>query len=182
MVLNGYSRDTTPITVGYPTIARSTLPPNGKTPEEFAGVLNGFRGDFTYMNKCSNEVFGYGFNDDGSLTSGDYNYVTATFDVTNTGSETLQLSPRLAEFGVLDTNGNLSMTSTSYDLDYSTSNNALQSDPQQIGIAAGDTVEVTIMRVLPNHLIENENLVFVLPSFEGDTGTFTQAFSVGGQI
>lgn len=171
-----------PLSFGYPTVERLSAPPSGKTLGDFNGVIYGFRGDTAYVNKCSNEVFGYGFNDDGTLTSNDFTYVTATFDVTNVSDETMEVWPTaLGDFAIVNSNGVVATASTGYDLDFEASTNALPCDePQHIGIAAGDTVQITILRVLSNRLADDDNLLFVPANYID--GGFTQAFSIGGQI
>ena len=137
------------------------------------------------MNKCSNEVWGYGFNDDGTLTSDDFTYVTATFDVTNTGDEAIEVWPSvIGEFAIMNGDGVVATANTGYNLDFSTSDNALPCDePQHVGIAAGDTVQITILRVLSNRLADDDSLLFVPANIADDgTSAVTQAFSVGGQL
>ncbi|MRX81431.1 hypothetical protein [Eggerthella guodeyinii] len=174
-----------PLSYGYPTVERLSAPPDGKTLGDFNGVIYGWFGDTAYVNKCSNEVWGYGFNDDGTLTSDDFTYVTATFDVTNTGDEAIEVWPAwIGEFAIVNGDGVVATASTGYSLDFSTSDNALPCDePQHVGIAAGDTVQITILRVLSNRLADDDSLLFVPANIAEDgTSAVTQAFSVGGQI
>lgn len=174
-----------PLSFGYPTVERLNAPPDGKTLGDFNAVVYGWFGDTAYVNKCSNEVFGYGFNEDGTLTSDDFTYVTATFDVTNESGETVEVWPTvIGEFAIVDGDGVVASANTGYDLDFAASDNALPCDePQHVGIAAGDTVRITILRVLSNRLADDDSLLFV-PMNVADDGTsaVSQAFSVGGQI
>lgn len=174
-----------PLTFGYPSVELLSAPPDGKTLGDFNSVIYGWFGSTAYVNKCSNEVFGYGFNEDGTLTSDDFTYVAATFDVTNTGDETVEVRPTvLGEFAILDGDGIMATTSTGYDLDFTTSDNALPCDePQHVGIAAGDTVQFTILRVLSNDLADDDSLLFVPANVADDgTGAVVHAFSIGSQI
>lgn len=168
------------LVVGHPTLAASTLPPDGKTPAEFTTVAQSLLGNLDYMNKISNEVFGYSFNEDGSLTSDDYRYVTATFDVTNVGDAEAELTPAsLVEFGLRGADGTLSIADTSYDLDWQVSGE-FSDNEDSIVLAPGATVQATILRVLPNRFIDDENLLLV-PVSRVD-GTITQAFAIAGQL
>ena len=174
-----------PLSFGYPTVERPSALPDGKTLGDFNSVIYGWFGDVAYMNKCSNEVFGYGFNDDGTLTSDDFTYVTATFDVTNTSDEAVEVWPTvLGEFAIINGAGAVATASTGYDLDFTASGNALPCDePQHVGIAAGDTVQITILRVLSNNLADDDSLLFVPANVAGDgTSAVAQAFSIGNQI
>lgn len=174
-----------PLSFGYPTVERLTTPPDGKTLGDFNSVIYGFHGDTAYVNKCSNEVFGYGFNDDGTLTSDDFTYVTATFNVTNTSGETVEIWPSwIGEFAIINGDGAVAAANTGYNLDFSASDNALPCDePQHVGIAAGDTVQITLLRVLSNDLADDDSLLFVPENVADDgTSTVAQAFSIGSHI
>lgn len=175
-----------PLVIGYPTLAASTLPPNGKTPAEFIGVTQDLRGDLDYMNKLSNEVFGYGFNDDGSLTSDEHRYVTATFDVTNPGDAEATFYPSaLMQFDLRDEDGALSVANTSYALDCQVDGADNGGTGSTVALAPGATVQVTILRVLPNRLIDDENLVLAPFAYLDAIPTepiATQAFAIAGQL
>ena len=144
------------------------------------------RGDLDYMNKLSNEVFGYGFNDDGSLTSDEHRYVTATFDVTNPGDAEATFYPSaLMQFDLRDEGGALSVANTSYALDYQVDGADNGGTGSTVVLAPGATVQVTILRVLPNRLIDDENLVlapFVYLDAIPTEPIATQAFAIAGQL
>lgn len=169
----------TTLSFGYPTLQRLSAPPNGKTPADFNSFVYGWFGNLAYVNKCSNEAFGYGFNDDGTLTSDEFTYVTVSFDITNTGDTDAEVWPStIGELAVVGDDGTVSFANTSYDLDFETSENALAaSDPQHVRIGAGDTVRITLLRVLSNRLADDDALVFI----PGNT-PISQAFTVGDQI
>lgn len=167
------------LTFSYPSIERHSTPPNGKMPADFNAIIYGWFGDLAYVNKCSNEVFGYGFNDDGTLTSNEFTYVTVSFDVTNKSNDAVEIWPRaIGELAVIGNDGKVAVTNAGYDLDFEASANALPSEsPQHVGIAAGDTVHITLLRVLSNRLADDDSLVFI----PGDMSV-PQAFAVGDQI
>ncbi|MEA5020454.1 MAG: hypothetical protein VB027_08805 [Gordonibacter sp.] len=189
LLKNGNTADTssmddnqvsTPLTVSCPTVVRSDRPLDGKMLAEFEGVVNGFRGDATYMNQCTQQRSGYGFNEDGTLTDSNYCYLSATFNVTNNSDIDAAVHP-FGDYAVLDEEGHCSIVDTSYDLDYTVSDNALPGSghgARNFTIAAGDTVQLTILRVLPNYLADNPDLLFVLPKSLGGIS----AFAIGDQV
>lgn len=168
--------------IGCPTVIRSDRPLDGKMFADLKGVVTGFRGDAAYANQCSQQVFGYGFNDDATLTNGDYSYLTASFDITNTSNaDTVVRS--LGHYAIFEggEEGHISVVHTSYDLDYTVSANALPGNGAgNFAIAAGDTVRLTILRVLPNYITDNPDLLFVIPT--AGPGGVDGAFAIGNQV
>lgn len=168
-----------PLIFSYPKVERHDVPPHGKTLGDFNRVIYGSHGDTAYVNKCSNEVFGYGFNEDGTLTSDDFTYVTATFTLTNTSNKMVEIWPSvIGEFAVIIDDGKIATTNTGYDLDFEVSENAISVDePQRVGIAAGDTIQITLLRVLSNRLADDDSLLFI-----PNNKDYSPAFAVGNQI
>lgn len=168
----------TRLTMSNPTLSLSDAMPDGKMLATCNIVIRGWSGNLNYLNKCSHEIWGYGFNDDGTLTSGDYRYVTTTVTVKNPGGTAVSLrGPALYEFALRHDDGTLDVVRTGYELDAESSGDTLPSDdPQQVTIAPGGTVQISSLRVLPVSLLSDDALVLV-PS-DGEH-PFGRAFALG---
>ena len=168
------------LAVGPVSITRAATPPSGKTPDEFVEVANGWLGNLAYFSKCTQERYGYAFNDDGTLTDQGFCYLEATFTVTNPNEESIELNSRdMGSFGLANEEGRLLAIDTSYfTLDMAVSGDAETDldDPRCFTIAPGGTARVSVLHVLPNRLADDEGLFF-LTGFE-QSGALV-AFSVG---
>lgn len=171
------------LAVGPVSITRAATPPSGKTPDEFVEVANGWLGNLAYFSKCTQERYGYAFNDDGTLTDQGFCYLEATFTVTNPNEESIELNSRdRGSFGLANEEGRLLAIDTSYfTLDMAVSGDAETDldDPRCFTIAPGGTARVSVLHVLPNRLADDEGLFF-LTGFE-QSGALV-AFSVGEQL
>ena len=171
------------LAVGPVSITRAATPPSGKTPDEFVEVANGWLGNLAYFSKCTQERYGYAFNDDGTLTDQGFCYLEATFTVTNPNEESIELNSRdMGSFGLANEEGRLLAIDTSYfTLDMAVSGDAETDldDPRCFTIAPGGTARVSVLHVLPNRLADDEGLFF-LTGFE-QSGALV-AFSVGEQL
>lgn len=152
--------------IGPITITQAATPPNGKTPDAFTQVAFGWLGDLPYFNKCSQERYGYAFNDDGTLTSDGYYYLTATLTLHNPHdnyTDTLY-TESLGRFGILDQTGQLLVIDTSYVLDAAVSGDAEveSDDPRTFTLAPKGNARVEVTFVLPQHLAESEDLLFMI--------------------
>lgn len=166
------------LTISNPTLALSDTIPDGKTLATCNIAARAWLGNFNYMNKCSHEIWGYGFNDDGTLTSDDYRYVTTTVTVKNPGDTAVSLqAPALYEFALRHDDGTLDIVRTGYELDTESSGDTLPSDdPQQVTIAPGGTVQISTLRVLPVSMLSDDALVLVPNDSEHPYG---RAFALG---
>ena len=169
------------LTMSAPSLSISDTLPGGKTLDDCLFVIDGWLGNATYMDKCSHEVFGYGYNDDGTLTSGDHRYASTTVTVRNRSDTAVPIWSRvLYDFALRNDNGTLDIVHTGYDLDFEAAGDTLPSDnPQNVTIAPGGSVQITVLRVLPTYVLTNENLMLV-PADSG--GPFASAFALGAQM
>lgn len=171
------------LVVGPVSVARAATPPSGKTPDEFTETVYGWLGNLGYFNKCTQERYGYAFNDDGTLTDQGFCYLEATLTVTNPGAESVELNSRdMGSFGLASEEGRLLAIDTSYfTLDMTVSGDAETDldDPRYFSIAPGGTARVSVLHVLPNRLADDESLFF-LAGFE-QSGMLT-AFAANEQL
>ena len=169
------------LAMSSPSISLSDTLPGGKALDDCLFVVDGWLGNARYMDKCSREVWGYGYNDDGTLTSDDYRYASTTVTLRNLEDTAVPVwTPVLYDFALRNDDGTLDMVRTGYDLDFEATGDTVPSDdPQHVVIAPGGTVQLTVVRVLPTYVLESGNLVLV-PTDDGSP--FSQAFSLGGQI
>ncbi len=174
-------RPTAPLAMSDPSISLSDTLPGGKALDDCLFVVDGWLGNARYMDKCSREVWGYGYNDDGTLTSDDYRYASTTVTLRNLGDTAVPVWTRvLYDFALRNDDGTLDVVQTGYDLDFEAAGDTLPSDnPQHVVIAPGGTVQLTVVRVLPTYILESENLVLV-PTDDGSP--FSQAFAIAGQL
>ena len=124
---------------------------------------------------------GYGYNDDGTLTSDDYRYASTTVTLRNLEDTAVPVwTPVLYDFALRNDDGTLDMVRTGYDLDFEATGDTVPSDdPQHVVIAPGGTVQLTMVRVLPTYVLESDNLVLV-PTDNGSL--FSHAFALGRQM
>ena len=169
------------LAMSSPSISLSDTLPGGKALDDCLFVVDGWLGNARYMDKCSREVWGYGYNDDGTLTSDGYRYASTTVTLRNLEDTAVPVwTPVLYDFALRNDDGTLDMVRTGYDLDFEATGDTVPSDdPQHVVIAPGGTVQLTVVRVLPTYVLESGNLVLV-PTDDGSP--FSQAFSLGGQI
>ncbi len=149
-------------TIADLAITRSTTPPEGKTFAEFSFV-RGFRDDVAYANQCSEQAFGYHFNEDGTLTSSAHCFLTASFNLTNNSKEAQEFD--LATIGcyslIDDKDGHWSDVNTSYAiLNQISSNASLDEYGRHFTINAGETVRIQKTLVVPNWIADNPTLMF----------------------
>ena len=174
-------RLTAQLAMSSPSLSLSDTLPGGKTLGDCLFVIGGWLGNARYLDKCSREVWGYGYNDDGTLTSNDYRYASTTVTVRNLGDTAVPVwTSVLYEFALRNDDGTLDVVRTGYDLDFEASGDTLPSDnPQHVVIAPGGTVQLTMVRVLPTYVLESDNLVLV-PTDNGSL--FSHAFALGRQM
>ncbi|MDJ1649542.1 MULTISPECIES: hypothetical protein [Gordonibacter] len=167
------------LTMKEASLVLSDTIPNDKALKDCTSVIHRWLNGLAYMNKCSQEVFGYGYNEDGTLTSADHRYTSTTITVTNHSNAAVPLSPdALYSFVIRNNDGTIEIVHTGYDLDFEATGDVLPSEnPLRVTIAPGGTVELTILRVLPNYILANENLILMPNSSDPDT----QAFLLGSQ-
>ena len=103
-------------------------------------VEDGWLGNFAYMDKCAREVWGYGHNDDGTLSGGEYRFALVSVTVRNPSDEAVQLWPKLLfELAVRHDDGTYDIAVGGYDLDFTASGDvsSLEGHPQAIVLAPG---------------------------------------------
>ena len=177
------SDDERELIVGSASVTRSAMPPSGKTPDAFAEVANGWLGNLAYFNKCTQERYGYAFNDDGTLTDQEFCYLEAALTITNPSEEIVELNSRdMGTFGLVDDEGRLLAIDTSYftlDMTVGGDVEVDPDDPRNFTIAPGGTARLSLLHVLPNRLANDESLL-LLAGF--DKSGALAAFSIGEQL
>ncbi len=171
------------LAVGPVSVTRAATPPSGKTPDELTETVYGWLGNVGYFNKCTQERYGYAFNDDGALSDEGYCYLEAAIEVKNPNDEPVELDLRnFGAFGLVDGNDCLLEIDTSYftlDVDATGEVTLDPDNPRNAIVAPNGTARLTLLHVLPNRLADDESLFF-LAGFDKDGALV--AFSVGGQI
>ena len=151
------------LTVSSSTVTRSSTPPRNTALSDFSFIA-GFSGDTAYANKCSEEVFGYHFNEDGTLTSDNHCFLTASFDLTNNSPEPQEFDlVDIGDYAIIDDDeSHWSTVHTSYEiLNQVSENTELDEHGRYATIAAGETVRVSKTLVVPNWIADNPTLMHV---------------------
>lgn len=154
-----------PITVGRVSIAGSILPPGGLVPSVFTSTQYQWLGDVIYFNKCTQERYGYRFNDDGSLSDEGYCYVQVSVALANSGNERVTVNgEQLGMLGFAGADGRLMLIDACYGvLDVRVAGDA-QADGQDaryFTVQPGATAEVSLLYVVPCGLAASEELLFL---------------------
>lgn len=169
------------LVMSAPSISLSDTLPGGKTLNDCVLVSSKWLGNAAYMDKCSRELFGYGYNDDGTLTSNDHRYASTTVTVSNRSDTAVPLWTReFYNFALRYDDGTFDVVRTGYDLDFEATGDTLSSNnPQQVMIAPGGTVQITMVRVLPTYVLESENLVLMPVDV---SNPHSSVFALGAQM
>ena len=169
------------LTMSAPSLSLSDTLPDGKTLDDCLFVAEGWLGNAAYMDKCSRELFGYGYNDDGTLTSDEHRYVSTTVTVRNRSDAAVSIWARvLYDFALRYDDGTFDVVRTGYDLDFAATGDTLPSDnPQHVTIAPGGTAQITVLRVLPTYILSSEGLT-LMPTGAGSS--LARAFVLGAQM
>ncbi len=161
------------IEVVNPRIERSDLLPFGLAVEDTI-QYGGYRGDFAYANKVSEESTGYRIEDDGSLTPG-FSYRTVTFAVTNPADEEIAFFVSgLGRFAVRDdTKGHYSMLAATPV--WATGYDGRTNSGDDCTLAPHETRDLSVVYVVPDVLDELDDPLFRMSwngSNEGSSGAF----------
>lgn len=163
--------ETVPLEVSNLRLERSDVLPFGLALED-TFEYGGFRGDLAYANKVSEETLGYRIEDDGSLTSG-FSYRTVTFEVANASDVEINLHTAAAfgSFAALDdAEGHFSILGTSalWETGYDGATNS----GGGCTLAPGEARELTVVYVVPDELDQQNDPLFVLSMWPGETAAF----------
>lgn len=162
-------RETREVEVANPRIERSDLLLFGLAVEDTAEYA-GYRGDFAYANKVSDETLGYRIADDGSLTPG-FSYRTLTFAVTNpSDEEALVDASLLGCLAVRDDEGRCSMLSTR--AIWMTGFDSATNSGGNCTLAPHETQDLSVVYVVPDVFDEQADPLFCLYGPEGPSAAF----------
>lgn len=144
-------------------------------------VEDGWLGNFAYMDKCAREVWGYGHNDDGTLSGGEYRFALVSVTVRNSSDEAVQLWPELLfELAVRHDDGTYDVAVGGYDLDFTASGDVstLEGHPQAIVLAPDGETRISLLRAAPTSALADEGLCLI-PS--RTSGSDQAAFKLAAQ-
>lgn len=157
--------------------------PEGTDLASCAFVEHGWLGNLSYMDKCAREVWGYGHNDDGTLSGGTHRFALVSVTVRNPGDEAVLIWPRsgvLLELAVRHDDGTYDLVRGGYDLDFTASGDASVSEdhPQNVVLAPSGEARITLLRAAPASALSDEGLCLV-PN--RNPGSDPAAFALGVQ-
>lgn len=146
------------VEVANPRIERSDRLPFGLSIEDTI-TYGGYRGDFAYANKVSQESSGYRIEDDSSLTSG-FSYRTVTLEVTNPSDEEISLyASALGNFAVRDdSEGHYSMLAAA--VVWTTGYDGRTNSGQEYTLAPHETQDLSMVYIVPDALDEVDDPLF----------------------
>lgn len=161
-----------PVTVGQMSAVGSILSPEGLIPSDFTSMQYQWLGDVAYFNKCTQERYGYCFDDDGSLSDDGYCYVRVSLVLANSGSEQVTVNgEQLGSLGFSDDDGRLMRIDACYGvLDVQVAGD-VQVDAQDarcFTVQPGATAEVSLLYVVPKSLAASNSLLFLTSNGAGD--------------
>lgn len=163
-------REMRDIEVANLRIERSELLPFGLAIEDTI-TYGGYRGDFAYANKVSEETSGYRIEDDSSLTPG-FSYRTVTFEVTNPSDEETSLSvSTLARFAVRDDDEGHYSTLAATPV-WATGYDGRTNSGQEYVLAPHETRDLSVVYVVPDVLDELDDPLFNLSWYGTDGSAF----------
>ncbi|WP_281656110.1 hypothetical protein [Eggerthella sinensis] len=167
------------LSIGYPSIIKSTSLPDGVNVSDFKG------GSFDESSANSmKEQLGFAPDSQGALPPGN-SYVLVQEAVTNTTGEPVSYDVSRAQFALVNQSGGLSYVGTNEPLWHDAWDGGNLKQYWIVSVDAGATLEVKLLYALPDDAIDADGLVYLVDpgNANGEEGFVgLKAFDVAGQI
>lgn len=167
------------LSIGYPSITKSTALPNGVGVSDFMG------GSFDESSaNAMKEQIGFAPDSKGNLPEGN-SYVVVKETIENTTGEKVSYDVSKSQFVLVDKSGGISYVGTNDPLWHDAWDGSSPKQYWIVSIDAGATLDIEILYALPDDAIDADDLVYLVDpgNANGKEGFIgLKAFDVAGQI